>query len=158
MVRAGQGCFCMAHLWGGPINISTPPRRRMFRLPTRCCACRHENANEPRSHRCGAGVSAARGRAWDERGARALGLAHALCHNPMPYPLQPASQPATRPATPLHGVWLSVRQEFGCWTNPDKAGESWRFKRTLCVRTRTNALDKVCPGSGRVRGWPKISR
>ena len=42
--------------------------------------------------------------------------------------LAPNSQPASQPpGQPPHymGCGCRVRQDFGCWTKPDKAGQSW---------------------------------
>ena len=125
-VRVGQGRLGVAHLWGGPINISTPPRREMFRMVTLCCHRRRENENEPHARR-GWDETKARlhGRGWDDRGPCSMCFGARPC--PMPYPQQPASQPATRPATVVPTVWLSCPARIRVL---DKAGQT---RQTLAI-------------------------
>ena len=154
-VSKRQGRLGVPDLWGGPMSISTPPRRRMFRPSTRCCARQHEIATDPHH-----------GRGW-HGGGHGMNAGHAP--SPMPgeggeggggakgNPLTPNSQPASHPAS--HSISILC----GCLSGRISGAGQSRTKqtnpsylvRTLCVRTRTNAPDMVCPALGRVRGWPE---
>jgi hypothetical protein len=118
------------------------------------------------SARCGPAPGLAWGGAWYERGPCALrgcGVTASLAGwqgMGAPCLSQTASQPASHPAS--HPITWGVAVVSGkkcvagqTRTNPTNPSY---FMRTFRVRTRTNALDMVCPGSGRVWGGPEISR
>ena len=162
-VRAGQGRLGLPDLWGGPMSISTPPRRRMFSKLTSMLSratwvqSRRMGSYAPSAWQSISGTGAGGG-AWGD-GMNAC-PAHAGGEPCLLFyaPKQPASQPDTWTARVLRTLWLVCPAPKGMAGQSEpkqgnagqRQGKAGDLMRTFRVRTRTWPGQSVCPCVGRM--------